>query len=293
MISVIVCSQNTNYLLDLINNIADTIGVTYEIIAFDNRVENKSIAAVYNEQAAKANYNILCFLHEDVRIHTKGWGEVLANTFLDKSIGLAGISGAVYKSAYPGTWAACEHNLYRTHSIQHFKNSTLPVETNNNPFNEKISSVAVIDGVFMATTKKIFGDYHFDDKLLKGFHCYDLDYSLQVAEKYKIVVTFDILLEHFSEGKLNEAWLKDSLLLHQKWSALLPKFQIKVNDKHTRTSDYLSLCCALNIALKYKGYNRFVASAFYSLTIKFYTLNKLNYSKTVVNYFSGKIKLIQ
>src|SRR5258705_11866176 len=102
MITVIVCSVNKDLLEKLRNNIAATIGVEHEMLVTDNSIEQRSIAAVYNQAGAKAGFPFLCFVHEDVIIHTNGWGQKILNLFGQKDIGLVGISGAGYKSAYPG-----------------------------------------------------------------------------------------------------------------------------------------------------------------------------------------------
>ena len=48
MVSIIICSVSPHLLKDLQQNIAQTIGVEYEIIAIDNREKHWSIAKVYN-----------------------------------------------------------------------------------------------------------------------------------------------------------------------------------------------------------------------------------------------------
>ena len=68
MISVIVCSIQPKWLADLKENIESNIGVEYQLIAVDNRLEKKGICQVYNEAANEAKFNIVCFIHEDVLI---------------------------------------------------------------------------------------------------------------------------------------------------------------------------------------------------------------------------------
>ncbi len=67
MISIIICSVNQNYLKDVAENISNSIGVEYELLVWDNREAKKGLCEVYNMMAAKARYDYLCFLHEDIK----------------------------------------------------------------------------------------------------------------------------------------------------------------------------------------------------------------------------------
>ena len=78
MYSIIICSISPERLSRLKANIQETIGVEHEIIAIDNRETHWPIAKVYNEGARRARFPYLFFVHEDVRFHTTGWGEVIA-----------------------------------------------------------------------------------------------------------------------------------------------------------------------------------------------------------------------
>lgn len=63
-----------------------------------------------------------------------------------------------------------------------------------------IEEVVVIDGVFMAARKD--NSISFNTKLT-GFHNYDLNLSFEYLKKgYIVVVTNNILLDHFSIGEL-------------------------------------------------------------------------------------------
>jgi len=284
MISIVVCSINQKLLSDLKENIEKTIGISYELLVYDNRLSCKGIAEVYNQLASEATYDILCFVHEDVLIHTKGWGAEIEKLLSNNGIGLVGISGAVYKSKYSGTWSTCHSSLYRTHSIQHFKNSAKQVVTYVNPDNTPYAAVAVIDGVFMVTRKEVFHQYSFDENLLKGFHGYDIDYSMQVAQKYELVVTYELLIEHLSEGILNGMWLRDSLLVHEKWKDSLPAQSRDIDSLIKKQSDYQSCRCVLGVALKLTGNKKLAFQYYINLLFKFFSFNKFIYSKTLLGY---------
>ncbi|SEM69296.1 hypothetical protein SAMN05216436_106223 [bacterium A37T11] len=58
--------------------------------------------------------------------------------------------------------------------------------------------VAVLDGVWLCTRKNIALKFPFDERSLKGFHCYDLDFSLNVGLNHDFIITYNVLLERFS-----------------------------------------------------------------------------------------------
>ena len=288
MISIIVCSANEDRLQQLKTNVAATVGLPYEFIGIDNSQAQQSLAAVYNYAGLKAKFDTLCFIHEDVILHTINWGRGLVQLFNDGITGLVGISGAIYKSAFPGTWSTCDPSLYRTNSIQHFAGKSKPIATNTNNRKLYAAQVAVIDGVFMATTKKIFEQYRFDEQLLKGFHGYDIDYALQVSRQYKVKVTYGLLLEHLSEGKLSQAWLSDSIAIHKKWKAHLPVDVAFVSPALKRKSDYQACASALQVALKYVGNKVMVMRHYAYLVFYFFDLNKMKYTHSVWRYVFSK-----
>ena len=281
MISIIICSITPGMLDKLKANISTTIGVDFELIAIDNRVEKKGICQVYNDAAKITKFNILCFIHEDVLIHSNNWGWHLANLLEDESIGLVGVSGSVYKSAIPSIWSACEHSFYRLNTIQHFSNQSQPVKTLLNSLPGHFEEVAVLDGVFLATKKSVFANHSFDEIQFTGFHCYDLDLSLNIGTKYKLAVSNDILLEHFSEGKLNKDWITDSLQLHKKWAAVLPKQVGKINTEQKKRSDFISCSSFLQQLLIFPQSKKMILNYYCRLIFSYWKYNHLAYTKAV------------
>jgi Glycosyltransferase like family len=224
MISVIICSVNELLLNKIKLNIEATIGVVYEIIAVENK-SNRGICEVYNTGGKKAQYPFLCFVHEDVFFYTDKWGTAILNHFNeDDMIGLIGVAGGDTKGIVPSGW----FTTFKSKEI-----SILQKETNENEEVKRVcisaspdlksrTNVTSADGVFLCTRKDIFNQFQFDENNLKGFHGYDMDYSLKVLTKFKVVVVFDVLLLHFSEGKLNRDWLESTRQITKKWRKELP-----------------------------------------------------------------------
>lgn len=205
-------------------NVASTINVPYEIIARDNSKGQMGLCELYNTLAATARYDILCFMHEDIIINTANWGKVLVENFINHpEIGLLGVVGGSYKPLAPSTWGGLGISNDYANIIQTFKyKKKAPLVCYRNPHNVRLQRVACIDGLFMCTTKKIFSQYKFDEKTFKGFHVYDIDYAITVGQQYKVAVTFDIQINHLSEGGYNTAWMLDNLKFQEKWNNILP-----------------------------------------------------------------------
>ena len=93
MVSIIICSVSPHLLKDLQQNIAQTIGVEYEIIAIDNREKHWPIAKVYNYGAQQAKYPYLFFVHEDIRLLSDKWGELIISKLAEPDCGVVGFVG--------------------------------------------------------------------------------------------------------------------------------------------------------------------------------------------------------
>ena len=236
MISIIICSADAENLNAVLLNIEDTIGVEHEIIAFDNSLEKKGICEIYNLGIQKAKYDLICFMHEDISIKTTNWG-LLVNQIFDKDpgIGIVGVAGGGYKALAPSGWYCMEFenpDISFQNILQGYKEAGKGhVHAYHNPRNEKLSEVVCVDGVWFCTRKTIAEQNLFDERLLKRFHGYDLDFCLNVFGKYKIVVTYDILLEHASEGNFDKLWLDEILKVHKKWNRYLPLTISNVSEK--------------------------------------------------------------
>jgi hypothetical protein len=228
MISVLICSVNPDSASRISTNIKETIGVECEVLVYNNSSDSKGICSVYNKLSSKAKYEYLCFVHEDVSFHTENWGtKLIAHFEADENIGLIGIAGGKFKSAAPSSWFPWFPDIVSNDRIpvmnikQHHKNKLI-THDHKNLAKEVRAKVAVVDGVWLCCTQSTFKKAKFDEKLLKGFHCYDIDFSLAVNQFADVVVVFDILVEHFSYGNYNRQWVEASYQLHKKWKWNLP-----------------------------------------------------------------------
>lgn len=238
MISLIVCSRNSDIPDSLKQNIKNTIGVEYELIVVDNSHSTYSIFQAYNEGVRRANSPYLCFMHEDILYHTLDWGKNIINHFVDSKVGIIGIAGGHYMPDIPASWASA-----KVESKNILQSSTKDGEKKIQPDIELgyfkgriVIEVIAVDGVWFCMPKKLFPLVAFDETTFNGFHCYDLDICLQVrCLGYKVMVASDILLEHFSGGNWTEDWLLNSIIFHKKWSSVLPQMAgVELSDEEQK-----------------------------------------------------------
>lgn len=227
MISIILASANPLLLTNVLKNIEQTIGVEFEIISFENGNAQRGICEIYNMGAKRAKYDILCYMHEDIEIKTQDWGAEVVRIFDQRPlVGVIGVVGSAYKSQIPSGWYAesYENKVIFCNYLQSFKIENKPtVHHYINSGTDDLATVVCVDGMWFCTPRKVALENPFDENLLKGFHGYDIDYCLKVNQKYEVVVTFNILMEHFSAGGYTRAWLDDTLKLHDKWQSSLPR----------------------------------------------------------------------
>ena len=206
MISIIISSKSESDLKRCAENIQETIGVPYELIITRNAEGKIPLTKVYNDGAQKARYEMLCFLHEDIEFKKKEWGKKLVSLLSDKTVGAVGVVGSTY---FPenGAWASPGIPFLKgrmIHLSKHIDMDEIDL------FSEELGDldVVTVDGAFIATRKDIVQEMPFDDKIFDGFHFYDADFCIRVAQKYRVIVTTDILLKHYSHGKHDEIWNK-------------------------------------------------------------------------------------
>ncbi len=279
MISIIICSRNITLFDKLKESINNTVGVVeYEIIKLDNLTIKESITKVYNRGIDIAKYEFLLFVHEDVVFHTPNWGVVLANIFnQDSNIGLVGIAGSKYKSRYPSAFWHTKIDELFIHILQHY-NSRKPQVQKLGFKENNLEQVVAIDGVFLALRKNT--NVKFNEEI-KGFHCYDLGISIDVIEnKYEIVVTDQILIEHFSIGNTNLDFVKGVINFHRLYKNKLPKY---LNNKKP-SLEKVALKRFLEVCLE----NKFIPyNLWFSYLIKC-PFNRLNFNLMKLALFKLK-----
>ena len=223
MLSIIVCSVSPKKLEDFKANVEKTIGIKdYEIIAIDNRADKSPIAVVYNKGARLAKYPNLLFIHEDVCFHSYLWFTEIEKKLQEPDCGVIGFAGSKVKTHSFSGWYV--DKMWGVSFYAQKQGNDSRIQRRNVLMNRPFEEVVVLDGFALFVRKNVWEEFPFDEKLLTGFHCYDLDFTLSVGSKYKNYVCCKILLEHFSEGSFNQAWVNDTVKMHiMKWHRFLPR----------------------------------------------------------------------
>lgn len=213
MLSIIISSYQKYYFDQLTENIRETIGedFLYEIIQMWNP-NVMSITEAYNSGAEKARYENLLFLHEDLIFYTQNWGYKLLEHLQKENSGIVGVAGSSYVPCAPSSWTVAE-KYNSVYILQGNKENTEFFHINLTEKNR--TKVFAVDGVFMAIRKENYNKFRFDENL-KGFHGYDLDFSLRVARKLQNFVINDILIKHFSGGNPDKKWLDANINIRKK-----------------------------------------------------------------------------
>ncbi|CAN5411054.1 hypothetical protein BH20BAC1_BH20BAC1_19600 [soil metagenome] len=232
MISVIICSTNPDLLQQVSESIKQTIGTSYEILVRDNRKKNEGICEVYNQLALQAIYPYLCFVHEDVIFETTDWGNRALSVFKDfPATGLLGIAGCKYKSSFYSGWFSGIKAIDCANYIHQYPTKEEKVCLSPEP-GISIQETVCIDGVFMFVSRNIWSAIKFNENALKGFHFYDIDFSLRAAKKCKVFVTYNILLRHITfGGDYSDNWMQTAIDYHKTVNHELPFSTININQR--------------------------------------------------------------
>jgi len=267
MLSIIICHRKKELLSALKTNIEETIGIPYELVVIDNAENNYTILSAYNEGVKRAKYDLICFSHEDILFHTKDWGKKIIAHFADSNAGMIGVAGGLAQSEIPSAW------WYNDYFAKSVNNVLMPSNDKNDKrfyhykpdFIIDKTEVVVIDGVWFCIRKSLFDEIAFDEKVFKGFHLYDMDISMQVSKHSKIYVANDILLQHFSNGKITESYYEDLISFTEKWKQYLPIQNEKVESEYMKFYNWHAL---RKLVLEMKDWN--ISETFIQKTFKKY-----------------------
>ena len=161
-------------------------------------------------------------MHEDIYYHTYGWGESLACTLTDKTIGLVGVIGAQYLPNKIAPWWLSETTkgeIIQGYFDAHKCYCTMlsGVKVNN------ITDAVAVDGLWFSMTRLNAYQIKFDEETYNSFHCYDIDVCMQIINNNKrVVVIPNILIEHYSMGNVRKSYFQQLQIFYNKWQKHLP-----------------------------------------------------------------------
>jgi GT2 family glycosyltransferase len=218
VLSIIICSRDRKLYERLLRNIERTIGISYEVIRIDNEKNLYGICAAYNRGMREAHGDVFLFLHEDVLFVTKGWGALMLEAFRDPAVVGVGVAGSAIL-AKDNSWFRAGQPHIHGHVI-HPHDERFDNEVYFAP-DDATAAVVVLDGVFMAVRAADARALEFDEVRFPKFDFYDVDFTLRLAQRGRVLAVPRILLKHFSRRDFDAAYFGNPSF-QEKHGALLP-----------------------------------------------------------------------
>jgi len=167
---------------------------------FFKEYNKDSLQKVYNKAidfAIKENLEYIVLVHDDVILENFSKKKLEENFKKYDLFGVAGTSEV--KLQAPVLWHLMGGGLHSNNlhgAVAHLHNNKKSM-TSFGPYPNR---VLMIDGVFMAISRKVFKKIRFDENCPAKFHMYDLDYSLSAHKAGFKVGVSDIYITHASPG---------------------------------------------------------------------------------------------
>ena len=172
-------------------------------------------------------------MHEDVEFVTDDWGHKIAEKLSEESCGVVGFVGSAMKAKAHTGWNSTKNYGVRSNFIQ---GGNADKVFKINPYQQRFAQVVTLDGLCLFTTRSVWSMIRFDDNMLKGFHCYDVDFTIAAADAgLKNWVANCVMVKHHSAGNIDRKWFTDNEKLHAKWNGRLPLY---VKRKHYLKREY-------------------------------------------------------
>jgi GT2 family glycosyltransferase len=225
VISIVICSIDADKLAAVRETYARHMGATtYEIVGIDDA---KSLCEGYNRGLRRAKGELCVFCHDDIEILSDDLGAKIAHHL--RAWDVIGVAGTTRMHAMG--WADSGIRYARGVVTQRvpagyeIKFLGAPEMVNG--------SIQGMDGVFFAARRDVAEKVGFDEITFDGWHGYDTDFTFRChLAGYRLAVCLDIRLIHFSEGTVDEDWLRYDERFRQKHAAHLapeaaPWFEVR------------------------------------------------------------------
>jgi GT2 family glycosyltransferase len=189
-----------------------------EILEFEN-FNQYSLAEVYNKGISQSKYNIVCCVHNDIKL-SKNWGKELIKDFSNHpDFAIIGKAGSAHFPSSGVYWEKMNQTM-----VGHVHHQPPGQKKWVNKYSSKfdhVVPVVTIDGLFMSFDKTKIK--HLYDETIGRFHFYDHTFCLKnYLEGVKIGVTFSFDVTHESVGRPNEEFFESKSKFLQEFSSHLP-----------------------------------------------------------------------
>lgn len=188
-----------------------------EVIEKVNNGE-KSLSQVYNEILNESKTDIVLLVHDDIYFETNSWYHKLIKHFEKSDYGIIGMAGT---TSMPSSGKWWEDRRKMIGIVNHENGGKKWESKYSNSLGNSISSVVVLDGLFLAISKSRIKK-NFDEEF-KGFHFYDIPFCFEnYLEGVKLGVITNIRITHKSIGETNSQWEENRVLFETKYKENLP-----------------------------------------------------------------------
>jgi protein O-GlcNAc transferase len=218
-VSAIICSIRPDYFAQIKAALETQFAAhSFEIIGIHDA---KSLAEGYNRGAAKASGDILIFCHDDIDFVQADFGaRVLHHLQASDVIGVAGTSrltgSAFMDSGYPSCCGQIIHARQDWRKPDSILSYFVPGIQGL-----VVEDIQALDGVFIATHRRVWENIKYDEAEFDGFHLYDVDFTYRAyLAGLRLVVPMDLLLVHFSDGTYSPTWQRYANRFLAKFPAL-------------------------------------------------------------------------
>lgn len=178
----------------------------------------KSLSQVYNEIIEESSTDIILLCHDDIYFDTNSWYSKLLKHFEKSDYGIIGMAGTTHMPS-SGRWWEKKRKMIGI--VNHEHEGKKWESRYSDSFNNSISPVVVLDGLFLALDKtKIKKRFN---ENFKGFHFYDIPFCFEnFLEGVKLGVITNIRITHKSIGMTNEQWEENRALFENHYKENLP-----------------------------------------------------------------------
>lgn len=182
--------------------------------------DGRSLTEIYDEKLneyGKDGECVIVFMHDDVAVSTRGWGQKIIELFNSSNYGIIGVAGSEEINSGMTWWA----NKGRLHGkVMHSKEGSCWVSEFGE--NEKdVYDVCVVDGLFLAVNPSILKCGF--DLNVKGFDFYDVSFCLDnFLQGVRICVTNLVRVVHGSVGELKPSWYENRDAMIEKYKNNTP-----------------------------------------------------------------------
>ena len=205
MISIITCSITPARYEALCENLRALLGdEPHEFVGIHDA---KSMAEGYNRGLAQARGDTIIACHDDIEILAPNFPQILQKRL--EQYDLLGVAGST--SLRGSAWVnAGPPYIFGQIAQLDAKRKGYDVVVWSAPA-ACVGNMRIMDGVFLAGKRSVFESTPFDQKTFRGFHLYDLDFTLRAsAAGFKLAVCTDLMLIHSSRGSWDQHWAADA-----------------------------------------------------------------------------------